>query len=85
MKSLRERILVDKLKDAAKSRDSNELKIIREIIKGIKLYQIENKVVASDQVVMEVIRNLAKQYRKDQEILARHLREAIKFIDANSA
>lgn len=66
MSSLRQFFIVDELQDAALNQDADRLTVVREIVKQIKLSQLNAKQVADDEMILKVL----KHYHSD---LSRHL------------
>ena len=73
---LRQRFLVDELRFAAESGESLRLQLVREIIKRIKLIQLERKVVATDEMVLEALEGLHRDKERELQLAARYLGEA---------
>lgn len=69
MTSLRQKFLVDKLKQAAESKNSVHLSLIREIIKRIKMIQLKHVEVATDRMVLDVLEKLHSQKEEELQLL----------------
>ena len=67
MTALRQQFLVDKLRHAAEGDNPLRLNLMREIIKHVKLMQLEHVAVADDAMMLTVIKKLRGQ--KQQELL----------------
>lgn len=80
MISLRQFFLVEKLRLAVSSKSTSELKITREIIKEIKLYQLDKKTIATDNMVVEVIENILEKKQTEICLVLKYLHESRQYI-----
>ena len=73
MTSLRKQFLVDQLKHAAESKNQTHLSLIREIIKEIKVIQLERVEVATDAMIIEVLEKLSEQKQEELMLMQTYL------------
>ena len=74
---LRQLFLVDRLRAAAESGEPAQLRLVREIIKRIKLIQLEHMAVATDEMILELLQKLRAEKERELALIERHLEEAM--------
>ena len=73
MTTLRQFFIVDELEDAALKQDSNRLTVVREIIRRIKLSQLDAKKVADDEMILDVLRHYQSELTEQLDLVERYL------------
>ena len=69
---LRERVFQD-LRDSVRDQDPVRVSLVRELIANMKLRQIENKAVADDVVMVDIIERMIDGRKHEIEMLRSYL------------
>lgn len=78
MAELRHLFLVDELREAAMAGDETRLAVVREIIREIKLSQLDRLSIATDDMVFEALERVIKRHERELEISREFLTKALR-------
>ena len=76
MHSLRNFFIVDELQDAAIETDEQKLRVVREIVRRIKLIQLEVQEIADDAMVKRVLDELHSDLLAQVKMVAAYMNKA---------
>lgn len=80
MQSLRNFVLLDKLREAASGDDPVRLRVVRDVIRQMKLIQLERVAVADDEMVLDAMQRVQVETRKELDAIADYLEQAQSFV-----